>query len=173
MIHSKISMKSQDIVILLKILSKGKEDWFHHTISKELHMSQSEVSESLKRSSYSGLIDASKKKVSKLSLLDFIEFGIKYAFPQKPGPIARGIPTVHSASPLKNLIVSNDIYVWPDSLGNVKGQSIAPLYKSVTKAVVTDPKLYEFLVLVDAVRIGKVRERNLAVNLLREKILHD
>ncbi len=167
--QSQLRMKSQDIVILFKILSKGEKEWYHHTIAKELHMSQSEVSESLKRSSYSGLIDSSRKKVSKLSLIDFIEFGIKYTFPQKPGPIARGFPTVHSAPPLNNIILSDEIYVWPDSLGSVKGQSIIPLYKSVTKAIVSDPKLYEFLVLVDSVRIGKVREIKLAVKLLREK----
>jgi len=165
-------MKPQDIFILFKILSKGDNEWFHHTIANELYVSQSEVSESLKRSLYSGLIDSSKKNVSKLSLLDFIEFGIKYVFPQRPGPIARGIPTVHSAPPLNKLIISTDKFVWPDSNGMVKGQSIVPLYKSVTKAVKSDPKLYEYLVLIDSVRIGRVREKKLAIELLRKKVLN-
>lgn len=170
--QQKDSMKPQDIVILLKILAKNGEQWYHHTLAKELHISQSEVTESLKRSRYSGLIDASKKKVAKLSLLDFIEHGIKYVFPQKPGAISRGIPTVHSAPPLKELIISNEIFVWPDSKGNMRGQSVLPLYKSVTKAVKEDTSLYELLVLVDAIRIGRVREKNLAMKLLKEKILN-
>jgi hypothetical protein len=36
------------------------------------------------------------------------------------------------------------------------------LYKSVPHAVLRDPALYELLALVDAIRDGRARERNLA-----------
>lgn len=48
------------------------------------------------------------------------------------------------------------------------GQSIQPLYKSVAMAAAIDPKLYEFLALVDAIRVGGAREANLAVKLLNQ-----
>lgn len=57
MIQTKNSLKPQDVVILLKIIALGKKAWFHHTIAQELGISQSEVSQSLNRSRYAGLID--------------------------------------------------------------------------------------------------------------------
>ena len=57
MAQVKNNLKSQDIVILLKIIAMGKENWFHHTLAQELGMSQSEVTQSLNRSKYAGLID--------------------------------------------------------------------------------------------------------------------
>ena len=89
----------QDIVILLKMIALGDAAWLQNTLAEDLGISQSEVSKSLVRSKYAGLLDSSGKKVSKLALLEFIEYGIKYVFPQQPGAIVRGIATAHSAPP--------------------------------------------------------------------------
>ena len=64
-------MRSQDIVILLKILTINK-DWQYRDLSSTLFMSLSEVSESLNRSFLAGLIDESRKRVFRQSLLEFI-----------------------------------------------------------------------------------------------------
>lgn len=167
------NLKPQDILILLKICLLGDQKWFQHTLSEDLNISQSEISECLSRSKYSGLIDASRKRVSVLNLLDFIQYGIKYVFPQQLGPIVRGIATAHSASPLDKEIQSDQNYVWPYARGDMRGQAILPLYKSVPKAVLKDKKLHEVLALVDAIRVGKVREQNLAIKFLRERLQHE
>jgi hypothetical protein len=52
--------------------------------------------------------------------------------------------------------------VWPDSNGKVQGASVRPLYSSVPGAARRDPALYDLLALVDALRIGRARERNVA-----------
>ena len=167
------NLKPQDILILLKICLLGDQKWFQHTLSEDLNISQSEISECLSRSKYSGLIDASRKRVSVLNLLDFIQYGIKYVFPQQPGSIVRGIATAHSASPLDKEIQSDQNYVWPYARGDMRGQAILPLYKSVPKAVLKDKKLHEVLALVDAIRVGKVREQNLAIKFLRERLQYE
>ena len=167
------NLKPQDILILLKICLLGDQKWFQHTLSEDLNISQSEISECLSRSKYSGLIDASRKRVSVLNLLDFIQYGIKYVFPQQLGPIVRGIATAHSASPLDKEIQSDQNYVWPYARGDMRGQAILPLYKSVPKAVLKDKKLHEVLALVDAIRVGKVREQNLAIKFLRERLQYE
>lgn len=164
------TLKPQDILILLKICTLEGQDWFQHTLSEDLGISQSEISECLSRSKYSGLIDASGKKVNVLGFLDFIQFGIKYVFPQQPGPIVRGIATAHSAPPLDKEIISDQNYVWPYARGTVRGQAIQPLYKTIPKAVLNDKKLHEVLALVDAIRVGKVREQQLAISLLKERL---
>lgn len=165
-----VNLKSQDILILLKICTLGEEEWFQHTLAEDLDISQSEISECLSRSKYSGLIDASRKHVNVLNLLEFIIHGLKYVFPQQPGAIVRGVATAHSANPLANEIKSIENFVWPYARGNMRGQAIQPLYKTVPKVVLKDKKLYEILALVDAIRVGKVREQQLAISLLKDRL---
>jgi hypothetical protein len=44
------------------------------------------------------------------------------------------------------------------------------LYQSVPQAVANDQKLYELLALVDAIRDGRARERNLAISELTRRL---
>lgn len=155
-------IRPQDIVILLKIISLKNDKWKIIDLSKQLYISQSEVSESINRSQFSGLLDESKKKVRKTALLDFIKYGLKYVFPTKTSYITIGIPTAHSYKEMSGNIISNENYVWEDEHGTMKGQSIEPLYKNIIKAVKEDDILYSLLSLVDVFRVGKPREINIA-----------
>jgi hypothetical protein len=105
-----------------------------------------------------------------LALLEFLQYGIRYVFPQKPGPIVRGVATSHSASPLKEQINGAEEFVWPYAKGNVRGQSILPLYPSVPEAALKDKILYQLLALVDALRVGRAREKELALKELKKLI---
>lgn len=165
-------MKPQDVVILLKIIALNADDWQQLPLSAALKMSQSEVSQSVARSKFAGLLDSSGKRVMCLAFFDFLQFGLTYVFPQKPGPIVRGLPTAHSAAPLNSEIVSDESYVWPWAKGKIRGHCIVPLYSSVPEAAATDVKLYELLALTDALRIGRARERDLAIIELKKRILH-
>ena len=164
-----ISMKPQDIVVLLQICC-SKSDWIHVDLAKKLFMSQSEISQSISRSKFSGLLDSRGKKVRTQALLDFLKCGIAYVFPQRPGPIVRGVPTAHSAKPLNEVIASEESFVWPDAKGSTRGQAIEPLYTSVTKAIQNNPDLYALLALVDAMRVGRNREKEEAFKRLTERI---
>ena len=164
-------MRPQDIVVLLKIISYDNKPWLQVPMARELFIGQSEMSRSLNRSKYASLLDDSGRKVRRLALMEFIEHGISYVFPQNPGSIVRGIPTSHSALPLNMQIHSDETFVWPYAKGNIKGQSIVPLYKSVPEAVLKNSKLHEMLALVDAIRVGNAREKILAVVELKKRIL--
>jgi len=168
--YRKSNMHPQDILILLKIIALEGREWFHHTLATDIGLSQSEVSQSLNRSLFAGLIDAKRKKVMRMALYEFIVYGIRYVFPEQPGAVVRGMPTSHSASPLKKHFLDVEAYVWPSAKGTVRGQAITPLYPSVLLAAEKDEKLYELLTLVDAIRVGRAREKELAVKEL-EKIL--
>ncbi len=166
-----ISMKPQDILLLLKIISMEDENWNQKPTAEALNMSQSEVSESVARSKYAGLLGPKGKKVMRLALMDFLEKGIRYVFPQHPGAVVRGMPTSHSAPPLNQEIQSTEHYVWPSGKGSVRGHGIAPIYPSVVEAALNDTKLYELLALVDALRVGRARERAIATKELRKRII--
>lgn len=163
-------MKPQDVVILLKIIVLNDDNWQQLRLAYSLKMSQSEVSQSVARSKYAGLLDVSGKRVMRQSFYDFLQYGIAVVFPAKPGAVVRGIPTSHSAAPLNQEIGSRENYVWPFAMGDVRGHGIIPLYSSVPQAALDDQRLYELLSLVDALRVGKVREKNLAVQELNSRI---
>jgi len=165
-------MSPQDIVVLLKIIASDDESWLQTPMANDLGLAQSEMSRSIARSKYAGLLDSTGRKVRRLALMDFIEYGLQYAFPQRPGSLVRGVPTSHSASPLKEQIQSDENFVWPHATGKVKGQAVTPLYKSVPEAAQRDPLLHELLALVDAIRLGNSREKKIAVSELKKRVLN-
>jgi predicted transcriptional regulator len=164
-------MRSQDIVVLLKIAALREQEWFVKDVALALGISQSEVSESLNRSRIAGLLSEDKKRLMSNNLLDFLEHGLRYVFPAEPGAIQRGMLTAHSAPPLNQHISAEDAYVWPWAEGNTRGQAIEPLHREVPGACVRDPLLYELIALADAIRLGRVREKQLAVEELRKRIV--
>ena len=164
-------MRPHDVVVLLKIIALGHNQWRSIDLANQLFISPSEISESLFRNRFAGLIDDSKKKVHKQSLYEFLVYGIKYVFPQRPGAIVRGMPTAHSAPPLSaSMRSSSVVYVWPDAEGSIRGEAIEPLYPTVPKAAKLDSIFYELMALVDAIRVGKSREHQIAVIELKKRI---
>jgi len=166
-----VQMKPQDVLLLLKLICLGDTEWNQKPVAEALGMSQSEVSEAVARMKYAGLLDPKGKKVMRMAFMEFLQYGIRYAFPQQPGAMVRGVPTSHSAAPLQNEIQSNEHYVWKYGKGTVRGQSIVPLYPSAVEAALKDSALHELLALIDALRVGRARERELAIAYLKEKIV--
>jgi hypothetical protein len=166
-------MRPQDIVILLKIVVLGNKEWQFQDLARSLYISSAEVSESLNRSSFSGLIDTNRKKVAKIAFTEFLKYGLPYVFPQTPGPLSRGMATSHGHSLLKKHIVSSSTYVWPDFEGKDYGQAIEPLYPNQVKAAKEDEKLYEALAMLDAIRVGKVREKKFAFDYFSNLLLNE
>ncbi|GAB4518946.1 MAG: hypothetical protein Tsb004_29770 [Allomuricauda sp.] len=163
-------MKPQDVVVLAKLIALNDLDYTQMALAEMLYMSQSEISSSISRSTYAGLLMNKGKEVNRKLFFDFIKYGLAVVFPQHPGAIVRGTLTAHSAPPLDMEIVSEEKYVWPYAKGQSRGQSIIPLYPTVPKAAVLDNNLYELLALMDAVRVGRAREKNIALELLEQRI---
>lgn len=148
------------------------ESWQLKDLANSLYISNSEVSESLERSVYAGLIDFGKRKVHRGNLLDFLIYGMKYVFPVQPGILARGLPTAHSHPFLQTFISSDQAYVWPSPSGSILGQAIEPFYANQVKAAQGDDELYRLLALLDVIRVGKLREKNIAEKELKEILSH-
>jgi hypothetical protein len=163
-------MKPQDVVVLLKVIALNNDNWQQIPLAYSLKMSQSEVSQSVARSKFAGLLSDSGKKVMRQALYDFLQYGLAVVFPVKPGAVVRGIPTAHSTAPLNKEISSGEDYVWPFAKGNVRGHGITPLYATVPQAALDDEQLYALLALADALRVGKIREKNIAVQELKNRI---
>ncbi len=138
-------------------------------------MSQSEVHAGVRRAVAARLMNdatTANGRLNYLALREFLIHGVRYAYPPKHGGLTRGMPTGYAAPPLNKVIVqpNEPPPVWPYAEGVVRGYSFAPLYPTVPMAAERDPKLYELLALVDAMRDGRARERNFAVKEFEERI---
>ncbi len=167
-------LKPQDVLVLLKLVAMGKDPWSYNRLAVDLAMSPAEVHAAVKRAVGAQLALRGKggARPNARNLEEFLLNGIRYVFVPDRGELIRGMPTAHSAPPLsRKLVASNDIpVVWPDPAGPVRGEAFSPLYRSVPEAARKDACLYQLLVLVDAIRGGRARERQLAGQKLSKRL---
>jgi len=158
------SLLTQDVVVLAKLLGYGGGRPPIAQVAGALGLSPSQVHASLKRLERSRLIDSQTGRPLLKAVEEFLIHGVKYAFPAQRGETTRGMPTAYAAPPLSNQIADNGDLppVWPDPDGEVRGATLEPLHKAAPKAARKDPTLHELLALIDAIRDGRVRERQLA-----------
>lgn len=173
--HKPIELKPQDILVLLKLAVNSGKDWSYGELAASLKLSSSETHAAIKRATLAGLMNTRHHRPIRGALEELLIHGVKYVFPAERGPLARGFPTAHAARPLVSEFISSDDPppVWPDPEGPIRGETLRPIYRSVPQAARTDEKLYEVLALVDAIRIGRVRERKRAEELLHAILFSD
>jgi hypothetical protein len=154
----------QDVVVLAKLVCYGGERPPIAQVAGDLALSPSQVHASLKRLERSRLVDAQSGRPLLKAVEEFLTHGVKYTFPAQRGEATRGVPTGYAAPPLNDQIAADGDLppVWPDAEGSVRGVTLEPLHRAVPKAARKDPTLYEILALIDALRDGRVRERQLA-----------
>ncbi len=156
----------------MKLVCQGDYPWTYMQVAQELCMSVSEVHGAVKRLQDAGLVNRQSRRPNKVACREFILHGLRYVFPASPGAIVPGLPTSYAAPPLKSLIVFDprEAPVMPLADGTARGPGIEPLYRSAPKAALRDEKLYEMLALVDALRSGRARERNIAAQTIGERL---
>ena len=161
-------MRPHDIVVLLKIIALGEQRWKNKDLAASLYISPSEITESIYRSQFAGLIGADRRKVFNVALESFLVYGLKFVFPVKPGSMVKGIPTAHSSPLMSKYFDSEESYIWPDISGKIRGFAIEPLYPGAVAAAKTDSILHDLLAVCDVFRVGKVREIKKAQELVKE-----
>jgi hypothetical protein len=100
-------------------------------------------------------------------LAEFVIHGARFVFVPDRLPLSIGVPTSHSAPAFAGVFAPGSTdFVWPHPNGQVRGQGIEPLHPNVPFAAMQDAKLYEMLALFDALRVGRARERGMAIDRL-------
>jgi hypothetical protein len=188
-IWNDMPLHPQDIVVLLKLVANrdGSKRWTYAELGKDLLMSASQVFRSVDRAEAARLLSApsiatAPKLAEELpltwmfpnsnNLKEFLIHGVKYSFPVERGGPTRGTPTAEAAPPLNQMLVQDFPLppVWPNPAGLFRGIAFSPLHKTVPQVAMRDPKLYELLALVDAIREGRAREREIAIRELTARI---
>lgn len=163
------TLRPHDVVVALALHVWRDEPWTFHDLGRALRLSAGEVHKATRRLADARLYGARQRRAQAGPLADFVEHGVRYAFP--PVLIGRtvGLPTAHSAPVFHGVLATADgaEVVWPDLDGAVEGEGLVPLYPGVPTAARADRRLYELLAVTDALRIGGARERREAGRLLR------
>jgi len=185
-----VPLHPQDVVVVLKLVANrdAAKRWTYADLSKDLFMSASQVFRSVNRAESARLLNAptvppppgaSEEEPARVwlwpnnnNLKEFLIHGVKYAFPVERGGATRGIPTAEAARPLAEHFHQDFPLppVWPYAEGPLRGIAFSPLHKNVPQAALRDSKLYELLALVDAIREGRAREREIAIRELTARI---
>lgn len=158
-------LKPKDLVTLLQIATWSQPSWTFEELGEALEMSASQVYYSLERAEFAHLYDSGSRRVRRRELVEFVMHGVRYAFAAHPGELVRGVATASSAPALKELLISTEGspgFVWRHPQGEVRGQAIPPLSDAASVLAGRDPQLYYFLALIDVLRIGSARERQVA-----------
>ncbi len=161
-------MKPVDVVVALRL--GAVPETTYERLHADLGISTSWAHASVRRLQAAGLLRPNSRTVNRLALREFLSHGLRYAFPARLGAEARGVPTAHSGPPLASRVVAGDSVVWPSLSGSAVGRAIAPLYDQATQLPERCPSLYETLTLVDALRVGRARERKLAAEELERTL---
>jgi hypothetical protein len=168
--NQQVTLKPQDLVVLLKLACAPKQSFTYASLAKTLFISSSEAHASLARARLAQLAGTHEQEGS-ISLLrepfrELLLHGARFVFPPIIGPLVRGMPTAQGSPALQDLLVSTNEPppVWPYSKGISRGMALHPLYPTVPRAAEKDPQLYRALALFDALRAGRARERDFAMN---------
>ncbi len=167
-------LKPHDLAVTLKYLISYEEYPTFEQIAQTLGMTASNVHLAVKRSIQAKLLEQPSKRSIKpirSNILEFLTHGVRFAFYPERGGMARGTVTAHAAAPLNTIFNIDSIPpVWENPKGDTFGATLEPLFKTAAFAAEQDPRLYELLALVDALRIGKTRERKLAGEYLKKRL---
>lgn len=164
-------LQSSDIVVLFALLS-ADTPWTLRSIAARLGVAHAKVQRALERLERAGLYDATRRRVIPHAAEEFLVHGLRYVHPATTGAVTRGVPTAWAAPPLSAEIVDSDLPpVWPDPMGEVRGQAVTPLDARLPALAREWPEVAELAALTDALRIGDARSRELARRHLHERII--
>ncbi|MFC8753312.1 hypothetical protein [Pseudomonas oryzihabitans] len=157
-------------------MSPGASYYTARALEEQTGISKSQIALALKHCVEIGLarvdVRSQLPRVNTQALLEFLVYGLRFVFPARYGELTRGIATGFAAPVLSRSLISSGehIPVWPYARGKTMGMKVEPLFKTAVLAARKDPEMYALLALVDSIRVGQPRERNLAIELLRERL---
>ena len=163
------ALHALDVVVALRLAESPGADF--RTLAEDLALSVSTTHAAVKRLMLAGLVRSTGTgvgAVNRHALLEFLEHGVRYAFPAAAGAPTRGVPTAHAGPVFAEVMDAADALVWEDPQGTVEGRALVPLLPRAGQLVKRAPATYALLTAVDALRVGRARERDIARRYLRE-----
>lgn len=163
-------LRPSDLFVCLYLSTRNQDPPGFQHLAEHLGIGIGSAHRAVARLTASGLLLPSRM-VQRRALSDVLVHAARHVYYVKPGGLTRGMRTAEAAAPLADTVAPADPPpVWPDPHGDARGYAIEPLHESVPAAARRDAELYALLALVDALRIGQARVRNLAAVQIRERL---
>lgn len=166
-------VKKPDIYVLSGLLAhEGK--WSYRSLADRLHVPHPVVQRALARAQEAGLYSADRRELHLPHFEEYAIHALRFVAPVQLGGVVPGIPAAWAAEPMASAIHSSGEEpppVWPHAQGRVRGQAIEPLHSAAPEAVDAWPELGAILALLDSLRAGDSRVRQVAEELLARLLL--
>jgi hypothetical protein len=166
-VPSQLSLRPFDVAVALR-LTLVPEDRYE-PLAMALATSTSAVHRAVARLQQAGLCLPGSRTVVHSALLEFLEHGVRFAFPAMHGQERVGMPTAGAHPELGNALQADDELrplVWPMEGGAARGESLVPLFTGVTRVAARDARMHLLLALVDVLRAGSPGQRRAAMGYL-------
>lgn len=167
------TLRPSDIVTALELAVRSGSTLAE--LAQRSAKSIGETHNAIRRLGLSALLLPDQRAVAVDALLQFIRWGVPYAFPAALGGPAVGWPTA-ILLPIGSAptgvagegagSANSAEYVWPSADGRVSGTALIPLYPGAPHLIDRNPQLATMLSYVDLVRVGGTRERDAAIDAL-------
>ena len=163
-----VNLRSVDVLVLLKLVARTNVPWTYSALANEVRVVPSQILKAIRRLAAARLVEHGRgARPYNPNVKEFLIHGVKYSFPAVTGTLTRGIPTAYAAPPLNSTIVESGDPppVWPYARGELRGIALEPISPSGTRSSdrgATQLSLYELLALMDAIRTGRAREREIS-----------
>lgn len=161
-------VKAQDIYVLSGLLvHNGK--WTYRSLADRLCVPHPVIQRSLARAKGADLYSPERQDVHLRHFEEFAVHALRFIAPAELGALVPGVPAAWAAEPVALRVRSSGEDpppVWPFAEGQIRGQAIEPLHPSAPEAVSEWPQLGEILAVLDSIRGGDARVRQVAGDLL-------
>jgi DNA-binding MarR family transcriptional regulator len=162
-----------DLYVLAGALSSDEGTRTLRELAARLHVDHTLVHRALKRAESAGLYRASTRQVNLANFEELTVHAARFIAPARLGELTRGVPAAWAAEPISAAIhqaESEPPPVWPSALGTVRGQALEPLHPAAVQASQNTPTLAELLAIVDSLRTGDLRVREVAGSALHNTL---
>ncbi|MBS1885826.1 MAG: hypothetical protein JSU06_01430 [Actinobacteria bacterium] len=165
-------VKAADIYVLAGLLEQD-EQWSYRSLAHRLRVAHPVVQRALERAKAAELYSPDRRGPHLPHFEEFAVHALRFIAPAQLGALVPGVPAAWAAEPMAGAIRSSGDEpppVWPYAQGRVRGQAIEPLHPAAPEAVESWSGLGELLALLDSLRLGDARVRNVAGDLLAERL---
>lgn len=165
-------VKDSDIYVISGLLAHD-EAWSYRSLAERLRVPHAVVQRALKRAKGADLYVAERRGVHLPHFEEFALHALRFVAPARLGALVPGVLAAWAAEPMASAIRSSGDEpppVWPYARGRIRGQAIEPLHAAAPDAAADWPELGELLALLDSLRAGDVRVRQVAGELLSSKL---
>lgn len=153
------TLRPGDVVVALQVALSPEAPLA--ALAEQSGRSLGEVHNAIARLRTAGLMDPERRRVEREPLMQFVRWGVPYAYPPAIGGGTVGVATATLNTSAGGSVSAPEAveFVWASAEGTSRGTALEPLHSRVPEIAGRNAPLYALLSAVDLIRVGGARER--------------